>query len=145
MQTPLVDDQVKVTDQNSEYRGQSGVVVASLGNQMYSVRLDNHPRPVNLRFTQLKVSVIASPAGEDAAPTAGNDPDGSINPVLVTPKQSDRRDVYGSGYNPHGVQGTTGDVRSKPSTTSTSTSTSTTVTSTSTTVTTVTSTTTTSP
>lgn len=113
---PAVDDTVKVVDQSSEYRNKTGDVTQALGGSpvAFMVKFTDHAKPVRLRQTQIKVIGTAN-GTPVASQVAGNNPDGSKTAASAefTPKNDERRDTSGAGYNPHDAQGTLGDSRPK--------------------------------
>lgn len=112
---PAADDTVKVVDQSSEYRGKTGTVISvNETTQILFVKFSDSHKNTRLRLTQIKVVGTAN-GGSIASRKVGNNPDlGSVissADTRFTPKNSERRDTPGAGYNPHDAQGTLGDSR----------------------------------
>jgi hypothetical protein len=110
---PAADDTVKVVDQSSEYRNKTGTVISVDETTQYlMVQLSDSHKKVRLRLTQIKV--IGSAGGGSVTLNSGNNPGGTIafaSHASYTPKNNQRRDVLGAGYNPHESTGTLNDTR----------------------------------
>lgn len=113
---PAAGDTIKVVDQSSEYRNKTGTVVSvNTAAQTLVVKFSDSHKNTNLRLTQIGVIGTANGA-EVATRKVGNNPGGTVQyktDSRYTPKNNERRDYSGAGYNPSDPTGTLNDSRPK--------------------------------
>jgi len=113
---PAAGDSVKVIDQSSEYRNKTGTAKSvDEATQYLTVQFSDSHKTVRLRLSQIKVVGTAN-GGSIATRNVGNNPGGTVATSAdsrYTPKNNQRRDTLGAGYNPHESTGTLNDSRPK--------------------------------